>query len=210
MLGEAQAEAYARADFDEPNRRFCAELAARAPTPIAGTAVDLGCGPADIPLRLARSYPQLQLDAVDGSQPMLRWARSAIDAAGLGERVRVVHAALPHVPLPAASYDFVLSNSLLHHLHEPLELWRAVARLVRPGGFVQIMDLARPASTDQARILVEQYARSEPEVLKRDFYASLLAAFRPDEVRAQLQRTGLAQLQVEPISDRHLLVCGRC
>jgi len=210
MLGEDQAEAYARADFDAPNRRFCAELDARAPAPLRGLAVDLGCGPADIPLRLARSHPQLQLDAVDGSAPMLEWARRAIDAAVLGDRVRVVHAALARLPLTAASYDFVLSNSLLHHLHDPLELWHAVARLVRPGGYVQVMDLSRPASAERAREIVESHAGSEPEVLKQDFFASLLAAFRPDEVRRQLERCGIGQLQVETISDRHLLVSGRC
>jgi hypothetical protein len=45
-------------------------------------------------------------------------------------------------------------------------------------------------------------------VLRRDFEASLYAAFTCDEVRAQLDRAGLSALRVEPIGDRHLVVWG--
>jgi hypothetical protein len=54
MDDEAQARAYAEADFEEPNARFVAlyrEFVGALP---AGAAVlDLGCGPGDITLRLA-------------------------------------------------------------------------------------------------------------------------------------------------------------
>jgi hypothetical protein len=53
-----------------------------------------------------------------------------------------------------------------------------------PGAPVLVMDLMRPASPAAAEALVEQYAAGEPEVLRRDFYNSLLAAFEPGEVRA--------------------------
>ena len=56
---------------------------------------------------------------------------------------------------------------------------------------------------------MEQYSAGEPEVLKRDFHNSLLAAFNPAEVRAQLQAADLHELEVTIISDRHLLVSGR-
>jgi hypothetical protein len=72
------------------------------------------------------------------------------------------------------------------------------------------MDLMRPLNEQVARELVEQYAGGEPQILKRDFYLSLCAAYRPDEVRAQLLAAGLAQqLQTEIVSDRHLIVWGQ-
>lgn len=43
--------------------------------------------------------------------------------------------------------------------------------------------------------------------MKHDFGASLHAAFTVHEVRAQLQDAGLA-LDVEALSDRHLIVTG--
>jgi hypothetical protein len=57
--------------------------------------------------------------------------------------------------------------------------------------------------------IVEQYSSREPEVLKRDFFNSLCAAFTPDEVRGQLAAAGLEVLRVQTVSDRHLTVSGR-
>jgi ubiquinone/menaquinone biosynthesis C-methylase UbiE len=209
MAAEDQAAAYARADFAQPNALFCEQLASRGGPSPAGQAVDLGCGPGDIAIQLALRHAQLRVDALDGSAAMLHWAERAVQAAGLAARVRLIHGQLAAATLPAASYDFVLSNSLLHHLHDPAVLWHEVARLLRPGGYVQVMDLTRPASAAAARAVVAQYAADEAEVLKHDFYASLCAAFRPDEVRAQLTDAGLDCLAVETISDRHMLISGR-
>ena len=66
----------------------------------------------------------------------------------------------------------------------------------------------RPQSESIAREMMEKYSGGEPEVLERDFYNSLLAAFKVEEVEEQLRDAGLESLNVEPISDRHLLVCG--
>lgn len=209
MEGEAQAEAYARADFAEPNALFCAQLEARAGSRLAGYAVDLGCGPADIPIRLASRHADLHVDAVDGSAEMLRWAERALAAAELGVRVRLLHIALGETVLLGGRYDYVLSNSLLHHLRAPELLWREVARLLAPRGYVQVMDLMRPASAAEARAIVARYASMEAEVLQRDFHASLCAAFQPDEVRAQVYAAGLGWLRVEEVSDRHMLISGR-
>ena len=71
----------------------------------------------------------------------------------------------------------------------------------------EISDRERAVATAQA--LVAQYAANEPEVLCRDFYNSLLAAFELDEVRQQLELAGLPRLEVRAVSDRHLLVSGR-
>jgi SAM-dependent methyltransferase len=111
--------------------------------------------------------------------------------------------------LPLAGYDAVVSNSLLHHLHDPAVFWAAVREAGVPGAGVLVMDLFRPPSQAAAQAIVDQYAANEPEVLRADFFASLCAAFEPDEIRGQLRACGLAGLQVRTVSDRHLLVTGR-
>jgi len=103
----------------------------------------------------------------------------------------------------------VVSNSLLHHLHDPAGLWRMIRARGAAGAAVVVMDLMRPASESAARALVEAYAADEPEVLRRDFYNSLLAAFEPGEVRQQLAAAGLGHFSVTEASDRHLVVRGR-
>ena len=129
MGGEEQAAAYARADFEEPHSRFIALLGERLPDlSRAGHALDLGCGSGDISLRFARSHKGWEVDGVDGSAAMLAWARRDAAEAGLEVRARFVEACLPTEDLPRESYDLVFSNSLLHHLADPLVLWQSARR----------------------------------------------------------------------------------
>jgi SAM-dependent methyltransferase len=207
----AQAKAYAEADFAAPHERCVDLFAASWPAArggVAGVALDLGCGPADVVVRMARRFPSLVVDGVDGAEAMLALGRARVQAAGLGNRVRLYRAFLPDDPLPRTSYDVVTSNSILHHLHDPQVLWRTLWRCAAPGAHVFVMDLMRPSTTEAAAALVERYAAGEPDILRRDFHASLLAAFTPDEVRAQLAAAGLGRLVVDVVSDRHLTISG--
>ena len=53
-----------------------------------------------------------------------------------------------------------------------------------------VQDLTRPDSVATADALVDRYADGEPELLRRDYFQSLLAAFTIDEIRAQLDTVG--------------------
>jgi ubiquinone/menaquinone biosynthesis C-methylase UbiE len=210
MTDAEQVRAYAEADFEQPHQRFVELLRERLVSlPRAGTAVDIGCGPGDITCRFARAFPDWHVDGLDGSPPMLELARQTCAGLALGDRVRFVTCYLPDGDAPRGSYDVLYSNSLLHHLADPLALWHSVRRWSQPGSAVFVMDLLRPNTLDEAERLVEEYARGEPQVLRRDFYNSLLAAYRPDEVRDQLEQCGLEQLELEVVSDRHWLVASR-
>ena len=57
-------------------------------------------------------------------------------------------------------------------------------------------------------MLVTTYAETEPAVLREDFLASLCAAFTPEEIEMQLAGVQLQDLQIEIVSDRHLIVFG--
>jgi ubiquinone/menaquinone biosynthesis C-methylase UbiE len=211
MDDEAQARAYAEADFEEPNARFVAlfhDFVGALPT---GAAVlDLGCGPGDITLRIAAAHPQIEVHGLDGSAAMLAFGRAALgDSPALAPRVRFIEALVPDAELPRPGYEAIVSNSLLHHLHAPETLWQMIRARARPGAAVLVMDLMRPASEAAAQALVDAYAATEPEVLRRDFFNSLLAAFEPGEVREQLRDAGLGHFSVEEASDRHLVVRGR-
>src|SRR2546425_210812 len=67
MDDEAQALAYAQADFVEVNRGFVDRFRTAFPDLTRSRVVDLGCGPADIPIRLVRLMPTLGVTAVDAS-----------------------------------------------------------------------------------------------------------------------------------------------
>lgn len=202
MDDPAQAVAYAHADFAAVNQGFVDRFVALDPG-ARGNVVDLGCGPADIPSRLASARPDLRCVGIDASLPMLRHARR--DA---GASVLPVAGRLGALPFADRTFDALLSNSLLHHLPEADLLWGEIRRIGRAGAMVLVMDLHRPPSVDAAREIVDTYAAGEPEVLRRDFFHSLLAAFTLDEVRDQLRAGGLA-LACEIASDRHWVASGR-
>lgn len=207
-----QATAYAAADFNNSNTLFMQLLDAQCPDlPRACRALDLGCGPADIVARLLRRWPQATCNALDGSQAMLAQAAALLGAdPAIAGRWQLLCATLPSPRLATSAYDLVLSNSLLHHLHEPQVLWDTVRAVARPGAPVLIMDLKRPACPNCAAAMVNQYAGGESPVLQADFLNSLFAAFEPAEVEEQLRAAGLADhLAVSVVSDRHLAVAGR-
>ncbi|MGB7903888.1 MAG: class I SAM-dependent methyltransferase [Steroidobacteraceae bacterium] len=211
LMDEAeQARAYAMADFAEPNARFVNYFETEFPDLQTGAVLDLGCGPGDIVLRLATRRAGLTVHGIDGSAAMLRFASESLhEAPELGGRVQFIEGLLPGAMLPLPGYDAIVSNSLLHHLHDPGVFWRAVREAGVPGAAVLVMDLFRPQSPAAAQAIVDQYAATEPDVLRQDFLASLCAAFEPGEVRAQLREHGLDGLSVRTVSDRHLLISGR-
>jgi len=204
-----QAAAYANADFEEPHEQFVTLFQQAFPNhEFTGVLLDLGCGPGDITRRVARRFPKVRIDAVDGAAAMLDQGRRLTEGTNEASRINYIHGLLPDCQLPQQHYDGIFSNSLLHHLADPMVLWRSIQQHARSGAPIFVMDLLRPESTATAKQLVEQYATNEPAVLKEDFYNSLLAAFEMDEVRQQLAECGFQHLQVAQVSDRHLTVSG--
>lgn len=213
MTGLEQARAYAEADFNDSDLAFLARVRQLFPEGLGERLVDLGCGPGNISFRLAFSYPAAAVFALDGSAPMLALAREQLQLQvqqwpQLAERLRFVQAVLPDPALPGGA-SALLSNSLLHHLHDPGVLWRSLRQLAAPGAAVYVKDLRRPACLADAEALRARYLADAPPVLQHDYLASLQAAFTPEEVAAQLSAAGLDCLQVASLEDRYLEVWGR-
>jgi ubiquinone/menaquinone biosynthesis C-methylase UbiE len=207
MVDEHQVRAYAQADFEIPHQNFIQRLSAWINEPdFSGTALDLGCGPGDISYRFAKAFPLSTLHAVDGSQPMLNLALAALSHE-LAPRLHFIQGLLPTVILPQSDYEIIFSNSVLHHLADPQALWKTIKNYAKPGTRIIIMDLLRPANLVVAQKMVQDYTANEPEILQRDFYHSLLAAFSLEEISTQLAQADL-QLQLEQISDRHVFITG--
>ena len=202
-----QAEAYARADFVEENQGFVDRFKEYFPEFSQGKVLDLGCGPTDIPIRFAKLYPACQVIGIDASAPMIQLGEQAVKQAGLTDRITLRCERFEEVA-GARIVDAVISNSLLHHLPNPLLFWQKLRQLVKPGAPVLVMDLLRPESSEAAQAIVDQYAANEPDILRRDFYNSLLAAFTEDEIGSQLARMNLTRLLIDIPDDRHWVVGG--
>lgn len=210
MEGMAEARAYAEADFSEPHSHIMKVFERKFPgVKIKGNILDLGCGPGDITFRFALRFPEARVTGIDGSAAMIGFAeKRRAGEPDMAERITFIRGRIPGAPIPPLDYGAIVSNSLLHHLPRPQVLWDTIIGHARPGAIIFIADLTRPASIEEARRMVEKYSSGEPEVLKRDFYNSLLAAFSPEEVGEQIREAGLAELKIKKISDRHLAAYG--
>ncbi|MCI0655101.1 MAG: class I SAM-dependent methyltransferase [Methylococcaceae bacterium] len=211
MEDEDQVKAYAEADFEEPHGHFIKLFEADfLDREVEGFVLDLGCGPGDISFRFAASFGNCAIHAVDGSTTMLKYARHRLGRTNsMHKQINFFEGMLPHLRLPESRYDYLISNSLLHHLPDPDVLWTVIKQYSKTDSGIFIMDLLRPENTGTAQRMVESYAVNEPEVLRRDFYNSLLAAFTLEEIADQLRKHDLDYLTLKQVSDRHLSVSGR-
>ncbi len=205
---QAEADVYALADFAEVNAAFVERLldVAALVTARTVTALDLGTGPGDIPIRVLRARPQWRLVAEDAAYAMLQWGKQSEDDGG--PTPRWVQADAKYLPFESRRFEIVFSNSILHHITEVDLLWGEVKRVAKPGAAVFLRDLARPDTAEDARAIVSRYAGNEPDLLQSEFLRSLLSAYTPEEVRAQLDSAGLEFIEVAKVTDRHLDIFG--
>lgn len=207
MEDEAQVQAYAAADFSQENQGFVDRFREYFPEFTEGHVLDLGCGPGDIPIRFARTVPGCRITAVDASAPMVRVAEETVRQAGLSGRITFRCERFQDLAGVSVA-DAAMSNSLLHHVPNPLQFWHKLRLAVKPGSPVLVMDLLRPESPEEAQVIVDRYASGAPDILRRDFYNSLLAAFTEDEIGAQLAQMNLTRLIIDVVDDRHWVVGG--
>ena len=209
MNGQEQALAYASADFSAGDQALIDRVQALFPAGLGERIADLGCGPGNISFRLARHFSDADVVGYDGASVMLALAEEArAECSDVRARLNFRQVVLPDRSL-ARDYSAVISNSLLHHLHDPAVLWQSVRALGLPGAAVYIKDLRRPVSEEEVHALKDRYLRDAPDVLQRDYVASLHAAFTLEEVGEQLVHAGLAdQLSVASVDDRYLEIWG--
>ena len=207
MNDPEQALIYAQEDFEQENQGFVDRFRDYFPDFSEGHVFDLGCGPGDIPIRFARLFPSCRITGVDASAPMVRLAEATARKAGLSDRMTFRCERFQDLAGVSVA-DAAISNSLLHHVPNPLQFWHKLRLAVKPGSPVLVMDLLRPDSPEDAQAIVDRYASDAPDILRKDFYNSLLAAFTEDEIGAQLARMNLTRLLIDVIDDRHWVVGG--
>ncbi len=126
------AEDYDAMDFQETDTRFAEDAAALLGAG-GGRVLDVGTGTAKIPVLLLARRPDLTVLAVDMADQMLRVAAKNIAAAGLEGACSLARMDAKALEAPPASFDLVVSNSLAHHVPEPLGFFREIARVAGPG-----------------------------------------------------------------------------
>jgi ubiquinone/menaquinone biosynthesis C-methylase UbiE len=127
--------------------RLAGRLYARVTTDVAAAGLpprarvlDLGTGPGLLPLRIARAFPELIIDAVDLSPDMIARARTNAASGGQTAPVTFTVADVASLPFPDAAFDLVVSSISQHHWDDPAAGLRELDRVLRPGAQAWIYD----------------------------------------------------------------------
>jgi ubiquinone/menaquinone biosynthesis C-methylase UbiE len=160
-----------------------------------GILLDLGCGPGSIALKIAVRCPHLRVVGVDCSRAMLRAARSAAENQSLSGRVFFFQGDAGRLGFSDGTFDFVLSNSVLHHLTSPERVFEEMARVTKPNGTVLVRDLRRP-SWPAFPFHVRWHGRHYSGVMRKLFEDSVRAAYTPVELADLLSASGMSKARI--------------
>ena len=205
MAGADEAAEYDAMDFGTTDDLFV-ERAVELSHP-GSWIVDIGCGNAKIPLAISSRAPHATVCAVEMSQEMLAVAvrhRAKADAAA--QSMSLVRGDAKQLPFATGSVDFIISNSLIHHIPDPSSVFREIARVLKNSGSaprILIRDLVRPEDETELRSLAEKYSAGWSPLQRRLYVDSLHAALSLEEVRAYAADAGLHGVHVQQITDRH-------
>lgn len=199
---KVESDLYRVMDHAGVNQQFVDDLIDGGP--VGPHVIDLGVGPADIPIRLLRRMPQLHVIGIDNTSEMLAIAQQEIDAAGLRNQITLQQAdGSDWGSFEKEMTDTVVSNSFLHHLDQPESGMNVAVGLLKQGGRLFLRDLFRPDSVDEIERLVSKHGRGETDEARQLLRQSLHAALTLDEITCIAKDLGIPDARIRMTSDRH-------
>jgi len=107
--------------------------------PVGHTVLEAGCGTGAQTVSLARHNPGSWITSIDLSDDSLALARARVEQAGFAN-VTFRQADLHDLPFAPASFDHVFVCFVLEHLPDPAATLAALARVLRPGGSLTVVE----------------------------------------------------------------------
>ncbi len=162
-----------------------------------GRALDIGTGPGQIVIKLARRLPGWRLVGVDRSPGMVSQARVNLTALDVEPASRVAFELADgnRLPFSDSSFELVICNSVLHHLAEPQNLISEMARLVTANGAILLRDLRRPNRLIYP-LHVRWHGRNYSGQMLRLYCDSVRAAYTVEELQRMLDRSTISGARV--------------
>lgn len=134
---------YARLLSFGQDPRWRAFLVSRIP-PDARRVLDVATGTAAVAIELCRAQPGRAVVGIDQSTEMLAAGRQRVARAGLAARIELREGRAESLPAADGEFDGLTFTYLLRYVDDPEATLRELARAVRPGGTVAMLEFALP------------------------------------------------------------------
>jgi len=134
---------YARLLSFGQDPRWRSFLVSRVPAD-ASPVLDVASGTAAVAIELARAEPARTVVGIDQSPEMLRAGRERVARAGLSARVELQDARAEELPFADGEFHALTFTYLLRYVDDVPATLRELARVVRTGGTVTMLEFGLP------------------------------------------------------------------
>src|SRR5579862_8100377 len=147
---------YARLLSFGQDPRWRSFLVSRIP-PDAHRVLDVASGTAAVAIELARAEPARTIVGIDQSPEMLAAGSERVTSAGLDDRIELREGRAESLPFADGEFEALTFTYLLRYVDDPLATMHELARVVRRGGAIAMLEFAVPRGA--WRPLWELYVR---------------------------------------------------
>ena len=218
MNTKDQVDSYSEADFSyEENKfiRFIRNTLKKNKINLnrSDLIVDLGCGPGNMSEKLSLEWPNVPVIGIDGSKEMILKAESRknLHPKKLNNLI-YLYKDIKDIKLTDITnkkkITLLISNSLIHHLTHIDEFFECIISLSSKETLNFHKDLVRPLNEKSALKLKAECSLQYNEILTNDYYASLQASYRANELRDFILKKNLNQFEVLEEGKKYLILCG--
>ena len=109
-----------------------------------GRVLDVATGTAAVAIELVQANPERTLVGIDQSPEMLAAGRERVASAGLSDRIELREARAEDLPFADGEFDALTFTYLLRYVDDVPATLRELARVVRPGGTVAMLEFGLP------------------------------------------------------------------
>ena len=221
MNNKEQVKAYARADFSisENNfMKFIKDYLSQNQISIKNNdlIVDLGCGPGNITEKLSLSWPDLKIVGIDGSKEMILEAESRknnFNSHNKFKNLTYICQDIKKIKLDEITntqkIKLLVSNSLIHHITDINDFFDCIVSLSNKETINFHKDLKRPIDEKSALKLKKECSSQYSTILTKDYYASLLASYRKNELQNKIFVKNLNLMNVKDDGEKYLILYGK-
>lgn len=126
----------------------------------SGRILDVGTGPAYLPIEIVKTVPNIHVVGLDISNRMVEIARKNVREACATRQINLVRGDGNSLPFEDESYDMVISTGVLFTCKNPVRVLNECHRILKCGGEAWIYDFRR-------EIPEEEVERGKEELRKR-------------------------------------------